>query len=1793
MEDLRKRLDFANPSIQNQAVARLFQQVVTKAGKTEITAGTPKIAELSLLWDKSTDADPIVNSACCEALVTLVYQKHADWEYVVNGVLNIVPSGRNLTAVLKAVSDLLVLQVLSCLQKERTYCCPFQMRTPPHPFITIVVNRADSWPLLLEQVSYLFNMVDHRIQAHVLAMLEPFLKYVFLEPSHSVQYSQLRLGLWRRLLQISNSTEASQAQDIVSFLVGLLPSIQLEPSSTLQEGLLQVEDLVIHLLRHKGEFVQEKTTVACHLLVLTHALLAQGSDITSILDTVLKVADDEPEVLPGDVSFVILSCLLLKAPARHVKTLLKIAMRVTNPDTTDAAIVRVLLFPLLQCVAGTIGSSVGTKGTGEVLTLARDLFSCVEEIIRRGTVASSAQDEYHKVVDPWFNLMSSTSLLVIHLQREPKAACNWLKAVQSGVNACRTVPDHVLLVVSSLVLSPHTDVLYPALKVLTALAQADVTKAPYMLSLLLYRLGKATDPELHMKLLYTAPRLATHKVCIPPILKTLQVLGAHPHLRAVSLRLLTSLWEQQDRSFPHLQKLLLSELPANQPPAQILEMNMAKAASVRDMCKLRAHQHGADLLPVLSQILNDCTSELEAVPASLALQGLTALCQAEVVDVRTAWSVLASKLEADQRPLVLSHVCELFSLVPALAVNTPEYEKFQEQVTFLLWQLIKSKSPVVAGAAFAALSQYNPECFKVAHLPEPVRPEEKTQEKGDGEEEEQEEEEEETTIPGSSYTKLMIMVDSIKVLENFEKFLSSLVQHEMSNMPRGVYHSAGKGQAGRGAQNRAVAGIPAFMLRQYERNKQPGMQQGLAAGLLCCYDYPVQVDGSGAPVRRHVVTRGKMYQKMFQTLLNEVPFQHSEWSRLLPLPQAWAAFMDRVYHAVLEGRRAELEMQQKHQTDTEEEVKYKQDVAWLWVRDKLVDIIKTASVGNPTAQANSVLAVTGLASTVMRYMASLGAEATRIQQEASEHNSCSHWLGMLTDLLMCVADSKYKPKGRTLGLFQQKSRGGAPSCSMLARACSSLAFAQLIPVLVTNNVERIRHMIHILVSGLPGQPQADESSAVVFCHGVGLGMVLARLYEEHFSDVTGREGALLLMKTLDQLENVCFNTDLENSSGCVLGLGIVLSALSGQSATESRVHTTATIEKMCSLLDTVENRDLKEVLPVAVSLSAVSAFSSNVLSAEEADSLKTKLVTMYKAQPQSSPVAQALGMLCHGLSSSGHVQATDLSNQLHGTWTGILRAKSSPTLLQLASLTGLVSLTGTEAALIQMTEEVVESSEVQLQLNDTVKLLNQLVQHCPNVGVQSNTAWMLGYLYMAATSMAHSRSSVPSNYGYLPETSVLRPTVDFIIEAGRRGPEAIPPPYVQTSLEALLSAASATFPPVNWAAILAPLMRLSFGTDIQILCLRLVVSQASASPSAALLLASWVSQPLFGSLEVKCQSTLYSSLPVIMKSLTAAKFKTFLEDCALQSFVVEEPDPILCQSVTNGLLAALKVPDPPQMATQLLYHTVEKVCREVDFSSRTHEVLPTISKCLAELPEDLADKITKAHGQADLLKSCYLRGHLVSHGHVPMTWYNACINGTVEAIEQIEGDEVIQHLTKSLYQCTQSKSQHTGDAARIQWLLEVMGQCRNIAYGKIPLSQAQSTGSTKNKVTEFLIAVFCAAVACWSSVSLPVLWGITGTGCQTVTQSVDTAEASSESRMLETVPLLPYAILQLASSEPWTQVGDKLIDWLMEMYQAPVDLPDKCKTALMGSVLALRHTTAFKKPSVWTRAYQMLSTVKL
>lgn len=65
----------------------------------------------------------------------------------------------------------------------------------------------------------------------------------------------------------------------------------------------------------------------------------------------------------------------------------------------------------------------------------------------------------------------------------------------------------------------------------------------------------------------------------------------------------------------------------------------------------------------------------------------------------------------------------------------------------------------------------------------------------------------------------------------FEEFATSLVKQEMTNMPRGVYHSALRGGTTHSDQGKTMASVPNFLLKMYERNNQPGMTPGLAGKL--------------------------------------------------------------------------------------------------------------------------------------------------------------------------------------------------------------------------------------------------------------------------------------------------------------------------------------------------------------------------------------------------------------------------------------------------------------------------------------------------------------------------------------------------------------------------------------------------------------------------------------------------------------------------------------------------------------------------------------------------------------------------------------------------------------------------------------------------------------------------------------------------------------------------------------------------------------------------------------------------
>uniref|UniRef100_A0A4W3J5B4 Focadhesin n=1 Tax=Callorhinchus milii TaxID=7868 RepID=A0A4W3J5B4_CALMI len=1156
------------------------------------------------------------------------------------------------------------------------------------------------------------------------------------------------------------------------------------------------------------------------------------------------------------------------------------------------------------------------------------------------------------------------------------------------------------------------------------------------------------------------------------------------------------------------------------------EQMIAKAACIRDICKKRSYQHGADMLAAISKVLNECTRADQATPAVLVLQGLHALCQTEVVDIRSTWYALSPKLCCDTRPLVVKALTELFALVPALNVKSVEYEVGSN-----------NKLNIEAEAGKVLF------CFQIR--PEMKQDnEEEEDEDGETELNTEEEEEEDLSIPGSSYIKLLLM-SSPPVFCALEEFFSSLVNQELSTMPRGVYHSALRGGAVRSDQGKTVSGIPSFMLKTYEKNKQPGLKSGLAAGLLLCYDLHIQTDRDGKPINRFLVSRGRSYQQMLAALIHEVPIQPSEWHKSILLPQAWLGFMTRTYQAVLQGRQAELEMQQKHGKDDPEELQYKQFISWLWVRDLLTDVVKSASKDSPVVQGNSILALTGLAVTVAKYESSLPAESDDVPEVSQRIILLTqHWISMVVETLLSIVDNRYRPKGRIFPWFQHRSYSGENKASAIARSCATTALTLLVPVLITSRRESIEEVLSILTSGLPGKPSADESQAVQFHTGLATGMFLSRLYEERVSDVSGQKMNLLLMKSLDALEKCCFDTSLEYNTGAILGVGLVISLMSHSSQTESRVHVSITLDKLCNRLDesATESRTLQEVLAYSVACVTVSAFNAGIKQANEVEEIMNKLRSLTEQNQQTSGFALALGTIVHGLAVCGHGKAEDLNNRLLSAWLKILLA--------------------------ELKSDTIQSSQFQSKLNEVIRAITQTISFSGVIGLQSNAAYSLGHLHLTNMSFSQSRTSVPPDFGYLPENSFIRCAVNYIIDAGKRGPESFPPQMMKVLLGPIAACGNSyQYPPVNWAAILSPLMRLNFGEGIQRGCTEIAVTQAQTSQSAAMFLGMWLAPPLVHSLNVGI-------------SALQDKLQTFVEVLAVQHFTAgnREKSPHLCQSILRGLTEAMKVPNPAQNIWGILSRTAERIFEMLPNQIQINELnlYIEISKCLSELGDDEIDRITQVTKDT-IVKTAFVRAELVSQGRVPLLCFNDIIATTVGHSQR---GIICWIMLQSFYQCRLISHQNTGVMKRMEWLLELMGHIRNVAYGSTP-------------TVDFLLNIFAAAVTAWSDHATPLLLGVRASSLPWSEEERFDGKSqcfgSSSLNLLcvqQCLRLLPCTILLLLTKEPWKSHTQKFIDWLFNMVESPKEaVPVVTLNTLKATLLALRFLPEFKKKATWTRAY--------
>lgn len=1804
MEDLKKRLHYPSRDIQLAAANKLFTQISStkKVSSPDSPIGEKQsqIPELSLLFEIIQDGGTSASTLCCQTIVALVNHGLLDFKFALNKFLNFIPTAKHGRALVHSITDLLLLQVMfrQTLAPEEAAEVLYSLRSPPHPFISVFVSKSTLWPDILQEISRLLKNADSSLSTECWDMMKPFFIYVLQDPLSAGHTSHLKFSLVSELISICQHN-SEMTEHVMTFLVvECFPCLQLKSKMAIQESFTLLGMATSWFLScdvtTKRHFLE---AVTLDLLLISHQLSVLGEGLYPALTLIKKVCFKDVGFLPGITLLVISGLLLRGCSLEEQSILLELAESVVL-RSTNLWFVSTMILPLLQILSHQKSQvTMEAKLLSSNQKLATRIMSKISEIKphegKLGQKIKGSEKSRISILSHFYILQCCHQLLESFHQ--PSCIYAWLTSVQQNLQQYPSnslqIPEYILLLATTLfVQSKHHEEL--CLQTLLDLVTRDNSKATSILTLFLYKLSqKDLSTSLTKELMYAIPELAHHKFSLAPVLKVVQSMAGAPALAPVGMRLAAKVWMKQERCFPQLQAMISRTDKVDKGTSVVYdEFLLARVATVRDICVARPHQHGAELIPTLSKILNDCTGPSEATAAALAMDALTTLSEEEVVDIRTIWQVLEPKLSKDSRSKVQESICHLFSLVPELAVDTEEYEEFRERVVTLLWQRTHYASPQVVKAAYSALAQFDKEDFYLQDLPEQVVLEVKGQTTHATGEDEDDGEEETEDVPGPCFISLLKTLPEA-AQTGFEKLLSSLVSQEIASLPRHLNFTVTQKEAQSSSQaDKFINTIPLLVYNRFETNKQPALKAPIAVSLLFCYEPKAEKGRDSRHGKRQLLSREQHYLNMLRILLNEIPSSYYfELPHLMSLSAAWVSFMGKVFQASLESQLAQVETQEEDKEPSAASL-----TAWLHVRDKLFGQVKNISRESSSAHPNCLLALAALAVVVTQHYLSLGKDTANIATLAPERVSQPRWVRQVVESLLLVIDSSYRADERIFSWCQKglRQQGVTKQNSYMVAA---LGLSQIAPVLIAMDTElilRIMSVMDPLIGTGKNSTDETESDSSTTIPGVAVGLLLNGITEEKFIEVVGNEALTKVVTLLNHLEETAFSSGAE-SNGAMLGLGEALSAMASDSAVPIQSQMTNIIQKLTQKLgEDVKSKEGLQISAYTLSMLIAASFNSNIIDAEEAEASLKKLEDLSR---ENNGIATSLGFLCHSLCQGSHPRAHIVTMATIEKWTETLEKQESSSVDKIDAINGLVAFISGPSNFVRSSLTSNFNSEIDQEMLQIIKKTQQMFLDSQDLRTQTSLVTWLGYLSFVKASSSQVRRAVPANYDYLSEESLLRACVDFLQTAAQLGPEEVSAWKVEVVFAALTGDGTSRLPPVNWAALIGPLLRLSFGGRVQYRLIRLALSQCPSSHNASLFLSPWLSSSFFyNSLESQSKELLHVSLPTLAQHVPYTKLKDYLHSSLLID--LKGGNAKVQVQIIKGLLGALKLPEPPPSIMSLLYEFTEKIydCLSEEALLGNDVLFRLVAECLVYLPPEMIDVISHPAQQGNLVKSTLLRSYLIGCGKQSLAWLEVCIDMGMNLATDKEHYCLILALSRGLLQCSgNSTSAYTRVTSRMQWLVEFIGHTHNVTSGKTQLKKGRST----SQAAKFLLDLFCSVVAVWCSNQIPVLVGVSPFTQIEVpddpTESIKMDDPESPSSCLRDedviigrcVELLPESMVQLLDKQPWNQITEKILQWLIAMHKLPAEnIPLKYHVSIKATCQALRHHAEFKK-QIWTTVY--------
>lgn len=693
MNEIEYKLESTNPVLISHATSKLFESIKKKKYEQQANH-ISKIPEFKLLLTKKDSTNVTLSISACQALIALVENGLWDINEALSTFISSIFSIKNYMVATTTISHLLILDLKCGTKNETMY--PFTLYTPQHPFIMILNQNKDSWQTILSQMTFILNHQDTRIKNNGIKMLRPVFLYILCNPS-SNSLDCCMQQVWQLL--IKSKHESHVQMEILSWLCTA------ENHSCINTN-YRILELAEKAFSEKNK---EYCTALLPIIVsLTIQLLKQGSDPEPNFYVIFLIIDYCDNYI-GNLMLTLMAEVIILCPAIYLHSALQICVRVTKKMSYDDIFFNTLIATIVKWIA--YPSVLCSTALDTARDLANQIFAktrttCDNEMIFSNKlftvfIHSDTYIQFYTELVHCLSIWNQNDML------------SWLNSM-----SCAPIylKDKCKLLISGLLLQSNDPLIVQlCCNILVNVSKEMKNFESHVLSLILHKLTKCKSSTESKCLLLVIPKLMIVKENVPIVNHTLNgLLNGDKQLKYFMIELYLEALKREPRCYRFLyaaiNKLMESDF------SWYSDATCARA--MKYICE-NYPEHGEKLVPFILQILNRSTSMNGGTASALALESISALCKASVIDICTTWKVLAPKMEKEKRPVVLRSFCKLLGDVAFYTPSQCLEKHYQviDDIVSRLWNYATWNDVKIVNSALEALASYHLEQLSLKTLP--------------------------------------------------------------------------------------------------------------------------------------------------------------------------------------------------------------------------------------------------------------------------------------------------------------------------------------------------------------------------------------------------------------------------------------------------------------------------------------------------------------------------------------------------------------------------------------------------------------------------------------------------------------------------------------------------------------------------------------------------------------------------------------------------------------------------------------------------------------------------------------------------------------------------------------------------------------------------------------------------------------------------------------------------------------------------------------------------------------------